>query len=83
MALAEDLLAPETRPLDVIASKMFEQPLDILIGGHTHLERIRHEPGLLRRGRHRHKRQHHLVSGDALVVPPAAANHVMLAFVAG
>jgi putative phosphoesterase len=35
-------IAPETRPLQVIAD-WFGRPLDVLVGGHTHFERIRHD----------------------------------------
>jgi putative phosphoesterase len=35
-------LAPETRPLDSIADRHFGH-VDIMVGGHTHLERIRHD----------------------------------------
>ena len=38
-------LAPETRPLHEIAEHRFGQPVQIMIGGHTHYERIRHESG--------------------------------------
>ena len=40
-------LAPETRPLAAIHHKRFERPLDIMVAGHTHLERLRYEHGLL------------------------------------
>lgn len=40
-------LAPETRPLHAIWHRRFDRPLDIMIGGHTHLERIRHDHGML------------------------------------
>ena len=46
IGMAHDLV-PETRPLQAIAAKAFSRPVDILIGGHTHFERIRHEAGLL------------------------------------
>jgi putative phosphoesterase len=38
-------LAPETRPLPEIAAHRFHEPVEIMIGGHTHLERIRHADG--------------------------------------
>jgi putative phosphoesterase len=40
-------LTPESRPLAAIHRKRFERPLDIIVAGHTHLERIRHEHGLV------------------------------------
>ena len=40
-------LTPETQPLTAVHYKHFDRPLEIMIGGHTHYERLRHEPGLL------------------------------------
>lgn len=40
-------LAPETRPLDAIREQHFSRPVDIMIAGHTHFERIRHGHGML------------------------------------
>jgi uncharacterized protein len=40
-------LAPETRPLATINAQHFGGEAQIMIGGHTHLERIRAEDGLL------------------------------------
>ena len=40
-------LAPETRPLDELHRRHFDQPVEIMIGGHTHLERIRHGHGMV------------------------------------
>ncbi|HLZ70828.1 MAG TPA: metallophosphoesterase family protein [Dehalococcoidia bacterium] len=40
-------LAPETQPLHAVHYRCFDRPLDIMIGGHTHLERLRHEHGML------------------------------------
>ncbi len=46
IGMAHDL-TPETQPLPAIHYKRFDRPLDIMIGGHTHLERLRHEHGML------------------------------------
>jgi putative phosphoesterase len=40
-------LTPETRSLHSIAAHRFTDPIDIMIAGHTHLERIRHDHGHL------------------------------------
>jgi putative phosphoesterase len=40
-------LAPETRPLAEINARHFDGAAQIMIAGHTHLERIRAEDGLL------------------------------------
>jgi putative phosphoesterase len=40
-------LAPETRPLRRIREQAFAAGTDVLVGGHTHLERLRAEDGLL------------------------------------
>jgi len=40
-------LAPETRPLRQICERAFATGVDVLVGGHTHLERLRAEDGLL------------------------------------
>ncbi|HEY7293892.1 MAG TPA: metallophosphoesterase family protein [Dehalococcoidia bacterium] len=46
IGMAHDL-TPETQPLPAIHYRRFDRPLDIMIGGHTHLERLRHEHGML------------------------------------
>lgn len=40
-------LTPETRPLPELNAKYFGGEAQIMIGGHTHLERVRAEDGLL------------------------------------
>lgn len=40
-------ITPETQPLTAVHYKHFDRPLDIMIGGHTHYERLRHEAGLM------------------------------------
>lgn len=46
IGMAHDL-TPEARPLVDIWRKHFDRPLDLMIAGHTHLERLREEDGLL------------------------------------
>jgi len=40
-------LAPESRPLREIRQRCFSRPIEVMIGGHTHLERIRCADGLV------------------------------------
>ncbi|HEY8820143.1 MAG TPA: YfcE family phosphodiesterase [Dehalococcoidia bacterium] len=40
-------LVPETRPLDAVHDKHFDRPVDVMIAGHTHFERIRHGHGMV------------------------------------
>lgn len=40
-------LTPEARPLAEMRAKHFDRPVDVMIAGHTHLERLREEDGLL------------------------------------
>lgn len=40
-------LTSELRPMDVIHAKHFSRPVDIMIAGHTHLERIRQGHGMV------------------------------------
>jgi uncharacterized protein len=49
-------LAPESRPLETI-EEQFGRPLDLMIGGHTHLERIRHD------------RHHVLINSGSPILP--------------
>jgi uncharacterized protein len=42
IGMAHDL-EPETRPLQEIEQRVFGREIDIIIGGHTHYEHIRHD----------------------------------------
>ncbi len=40
-------LVPETRPMSELLALFPDGPLDIMVGGHTHLERLEHRDGVL------------------------------------
>lgn len=46
IGMAHDL-APESRPLPLIRDRVFGDGVEIMIGGHTHLERIEQRDGLV------------------------------------
>jgi putative phosphoesterase len=46
IGMAHDL-APETRALSEVHARRFDRQVEIMVGGHTHLERLRHGEGMI------------------------------------